>query len=417
MVNVEIITVGDELLIGQIVDTNSAWMAQALNRTGFEVKNIVTVGDNEVDIEKAFDRALLRSSIILVTGGIGPTKDDITKKTLCKYFDCGLRFDGETLKNMEELFACTGREINPLTYGQAYVPETSTVIQNRTGTAPAMWFEKDGKILVSLPGVPSEMKWLMENEILPKIQETFKQDTCIRHKTLWIEGFTESALAMRLEEFEKDLPGNIRLAYLPALGLIRLRLTGKDENEQTLSAAMNAQLSKLKAITGEENILQEEDKPIEVILGEVLKKKSLTLGIAESCTGGNIAHAITSVPGSSQYFKGAIVAYSNDIKVNLLQVKPSDLDEAGAVSESVVKQMAKGVRDILQTDCSIATSGIAGPDGGTGEKPVGTVHIAVSYKDIIATKKYTFGIDREQNIQRATNMALLMLLKIINEEL
>jgi nicotinamide-nucleotide amidase len=413
MENIEIITIGDELLIGQVVDTNSAWMAQALNKTGLEVKNIVTVGDNEKDIEKAFDRALLRSSVVLVTGGIGPTKDDVTKKTLCKYFDCGLRFDGEVLKNMEELFARTGREINPLTYGQAYVPEAAAVIQNRVGTAPATWFEQNGKILVSLPGVPSEMKWLMNNEIIARIRKSIKQDSIIQHKTLWVEGFSESALAIRLDAFEKDLPGHIGLAYLPALGLIRLRLTGKDENEQALSDAIEAQSSKLIEMIGKEHILSEEDKAIEVVLGEILKEKSLTLALAESCTGGNIAQTITSVPGSSQYFKGAIVAYSNEVKTSLLRVKPSDLEKEGAVSEPVVMQMAKGVREMLQTDCAIATSGIAGPDGGTDDKPVGTVHIAVSYKDQIITKKYTFGINREQNIQRATTMALLMLYKLV----
>jgi nicotinamide-nucleotide amidase len=412
MTNVEIITIGDELLIGQVIDTNSAWIAQALNKTGLEVKNITTVGDNEKDIEKSFDRALLRSSIVLVTGGIGPTKDDITKKTLCKYFDCSLRFDGEVLKNMEELFARSGREINPLTYGQAYVPDAATIIQNKVGTAPATWFEHDGKVLISMPGVPSEMKWLMENEILPRLQAAFQQDTCIQYKTCWVEGFTESALAMHLDEFEKKLPGNIRLAYLPAPGLIRLRLTGKDENRQLLSDEMNRQAAELQAILGEK-ILAEEDKPIESVLGELLSKKSLTLSIAESCTGGNIAHTITSVPGSSQYFKGSVVAYSNDVKTTLLHVNPSDLDHDGAVSEPVVKQMAQGIQNLLRTDCAIATSGIAGPDGGTPEKPVGTVYIAVSYNDRTITQKYTFGVSREQNIQRATNMALLMLYKLV----
>jgi nicotinamide-nucleotide amidase len=412
MINVEIITIGDELLIGQVIDTNSAWMAQALNKIGFEVKNMVTVGDNEKDIEKAFDRALLRSSIVLITGGIGPTKDDITKKILCKYFDCGLRFDGEILKNLEELFARSGKEINPLTYGQAYVPDASTVIQNKIGTAPATWFEQDGKVLISMPGVPSEMKWLMENEILPRLKATFKQDLYIQHKTYWVEGYTESALAMHLDEFEKKLPGNIHLAYLPDLGLIRLRLTGKDENERTLSETMKVQTSKLQAAIGEK-IFAEDDKPIESVLGELLKQKLLTLGVAESCTGGNIAHTLTSVPGSSQYFTGAIVAYSNEVKTGLLKVKPSDLDKEGAVSETVVTQMARGVQTELSTDCAIATSGIAGPDGGTAEKPAGTVYIAVAYKDKVVSQNFLFGFNREQIIQRATSMALLMLYKLI----
>ncbi len=412
MATVEIITIGDELLIGQVVDTNSAWMAKELNKIGFEVKNIVTVGDNEKDIEKAFDRAFLRASIILVTGGIGPTKDDITKKTLCKYFDCSLRFDGDVLKNIEEMFSHRGTRINPLTYGQAYVPEACTVIQNKVGTAPATWFDKDGKVLISMPGVPHEMKWLMEEEILGRLKETFKQDIYIQYETVWVEGYSESGLAVYLDEFEKDLPGNIKLAYLPDLGLIRLRLTGKDESETALLADMREQKEKLKSILGE-NIFSEEDHPIEYILGNLLKEKGLTIGLAESCTGGDIAHKITSVPGSSHYFKGGIIAYSNEVKSSILGVNNADLEKEGAVSEVVVKQMAEGVRKVLHTDCSIATSGVAGPDGGTDEKPVGTVYIAVSYGDKINTQKFVFGKSREQNIRRTTHMGLLMLYKMI----
>ncbi len=415
MVNVEIITIGDELLIGQVIDTNSAWMAGELNKIGFEVRHIVTVGDNEKDIEKAFDRAFLRSSIILLTGGIGPTKDDITKKTLCKYFDCSLRFDGDVLKNMEEIFARLGREINPLTYGQAYVPESCTVIQNKVGTAPATWFEKDGKVLISMPGVPYEMKWLMQEEILGRLKETFKQDMFIQYRTAWVEGYSESGLAMKLDTFEKELPGNIGLAYLPSPGLIRLRLSGKDEDEKTLSADMDRQKDKLKEILGK-NIFSEEDKPIETVLGEILEKKSITIGLAESCTGGNIAHLITSRPGSSRYFKGGVVAYSNEVKTGILGVNPADLDKEGAVSETVVRQMAKGALRVLQTDCVIVTSGVAGPDGGTEEKPVGTVYIAACYKGKTQVEKYIFGKSREQNIQRTTNMALLMLYKMIIAE-
>ncbi len=415
MINVEIITIGDELLIGQVVDTNSAWMAQELNKIGFEVKSIVTVGDNEKEIERAFDKSFLRASVILVTGGIGPTKDDITKKTLCKYFECGLRFDGEVLKNMEEIFTRLGREINPLTYGQSYVPEACSVIQNKVGTAPATWFEKDGKVLISMPGVPHEMKWLMKEEILSRLKETFKQDTYIQYRTFWVEGYTESALAMLLEDFEKDLPENITLAYLPALGMIRLRLTGKDEEETVLFQAIEEQREKLKKIIGTK-IFSEEDKPIEILLAETLEKNKLTLGLAESCTGGNIAHVITSIPNASRYFKGGIVAYSNGVKVNILNVNPSDLDKEGAVSEIVVTQMAEGVCKILQTDCAIATSGVAGPDGGSTEKPVGMVYIAVSCKNKTIVQKHIFGKSREQNIQRASNMALLMLYKMLKEK-
>lgn len=414
MNQVEIITIGDELLIGQVVDTNSAWIARELNKIGFDVKYKTSVGDNEKDILNAFDRAFLRASVILVTGGIGPTKDDITKKTLCKYYDCGLRFDGNVLKNMETIFARLGRKINPLTYGQAYVPELCTVIQNETGTAPGMWFEKDGKILVSMPGVPFEMKWLMTNEVLVRLKQFLGQDMFIQHHTYLVEGYTESALAMYLEEFENNLPGNITLAYLPSAGFIRLRISGRDEDEKLLTGYMEEQHQKLSAALGE-NLLADEDKPIQLLLEGLLKENNLTISIAESCTGGNIAHLITSIPGSSQYFKGGIVAYSNEVKVNVLQVNAKDIDIHGAVSKEVVSQMAEGVAGLLKTDCAIATSGIAGPDGGTPEKPVGTVWIAVFYKGKIKSAMYSFGKSRENNIDRASNMALLMLYRMLKE--
>jgi len=414
MASVEIITIGDELLIGQVVDTNSAWMAQELNKIGFDVKNKVTVGDVERDIEKAFDRAFLRSSIILVTGGIGPTKDDITRKTLCSYFDCGLRFDGEVLKNMEELFKRLGREINPLTYGQAYVPEACTVIQNKAGTAPATWFEKDGKILVSMPGVPYEMKWLMEEEVLGRLKQHFSQDSCIKHMTFVVEGFTESALAIYLEDFEKELPGDLRLAYLPNAGLIRLRISGQSDNEQRLLSAMEEQRGKLRNLLNT-HVLQEGDEPIESLIGEILKEKSLTLSVAESCTGGNIAKMITSTPGCSVYYKGGVIAYSNEVKTNVLQVNRSDIENEGAVSKVVVEQMAKNIMKLMNTDCAIATSGIAGPDGGTPEKPVGTIWISVAYKNKLESQMITLGYSREGNIIRTSNLALLTLYKLIKE--
>lgn len=414
MANVEIITIGDELLIGQVVDTNSAWMARELNKVGFEVKNKVTVGDNEREIEKAFDRAFLRSSIILVTGGIGPTKDDITKRTLCKYFDCGLRFDGEVLKNMEVIFKRLGREINPLTYGQAYVPEACTVIQNKTGTAPATWFEKEGKILVSMPGVPYEMKWLMQEEVIPRLKQQFSEDSFIEHQTFWVEGYTESALAIHLESFEKELPGYLHLAYLPSAGLIRLRISGKSENKQELLNDICVQKEKLRTLLND-NILAEEDRAIEFLLGDLLKEKSATVSVAESCTGGNIAHMLTSVSGCSAYFKGGIVAYSNDIKTNILQVNAEDIEKEGAVSETVVRQMAKNAMKCMHSDCAIATSGVAGPDGGTLEKPVGTIWIAVAYKNEIVTRKISLGNSREGNIIRASNIALLTLCKMLKQ--
>ncbi len=414
MVNAEIITIGDELLIGQVVDTNSAWMAQELNKLGFDVQYKSTVGDDEQDILDAFDKAFSRVSLVLVTGGIGPTKDDITKKTLCKYFDSKLIFDDEVLKNIENLFFRSGRKINELTRNQAYVPDKCTIIQNIVGTAPCTWFEKNGKILISMPGVPYEMKSLMTNEIISRLQKFFNQTDSIQHLTFWIHNYSESALAIHLSDFEDELPGNIKLAYLPAAGIIRLRLTGKHRSGLFLSAQMAEQKAKLLGLLGE-NIFSEEDKPIEVLLRDLLQEKNLTLSLAESCTGGNIAHQLTSVHGSSIYFKGGVISYSNEAKHNILHVNNSDIEKFGAVSQQVVEQMALGAKKIFNTDCSISTSGIAGPGGGTEEKPVGTVWIAVCFGEKIKSEKFLFGQNRENNIQRATNAALTMLYEFLKK--
>ncbi|MDR0231617.1 MAG: competence/damage-inducible protein A [Dysgonamonadaceae bacterium] len=415
MVNVEIITIGDELLIGQVVDTNSTWIAQELNKIGFDVLYKSTVGDNEKDILDAFDKAFSRVSAILVTGGIGPTKDDITKKTLCKYFDSKLIFNDDVLKNIEALFNRSGRTINELTHDQAYVPDKCTVIQNIAGTAPCTWFEKDGKILVSMPGVPYEMKSLMGNEVVSRLQKFFHQTDSIQHQTFWVNHFSESALAMHLETFENELPENLRLAYLPAAGIIRLRITGKHICESFLSSQMAEQKTKLLELLGN-NIFSEEDRPLEILIKDFFEENNLTLSVAESCTGGNIARQLTTIPGSSVYFKGGVVSYANEAKENILHVNTSDIEQYGAVSQQVVEQMAKGAQKILNTDCSIATSGIAGPGGGTETKPVGTVWIAVCYKEEMKSQKFLFGKIRENNIQRATNAALTMLYELVRND-
>ena len=411
MVNVEIITIGDELLIGQVIDTNSAWIAQELNKIGFDVQYKSTVGDKENDILDAFDRAFSRVSAILVTGGIGPTKDDITKKTLCKYFDSKLIFNEDVLKNIENMFRFSGRKINELTHDQAYVPDKCTVIQNIAGTAPCTWFEKEGKILVSMPGVPYEMKSLMTNEVISRLHKYFHQTDSIQHQTFWVNYYSESALAMHLEAFENELPENLRLAYLPAAGIIRLRITGKHVSESFLSSQMAEQKSKLLKLLGD-NIFSEQDKPLEILIKDFFGENNLTLSVAESCTGGNIAHQLTTIPGSSVYFKGGVVSYANEAKENILQVNPLDIEQHGAVSQQVVEQMAKGVQKLFNTDCSVATSGIAGPGGGTETKPVGTVWIAVCNKEKIKSGKFSFGQNRENNIQRATNAALIMLYEL-----
>lgn len=412
--NVQIITIGDELLIGQVLDTNSAWMGQQLEKEGFRVTWRNTVGDVEEDMLEAIDAALNRAQIVLITGGIGPTKDDITKKTLCKYFNSRLVFSQEVYENIQSIFSRSGREINELTRNQALVPDNCTVIQNRAGTAPCTWFERDGRILVSMPGVPYEMKWLMTNEILPRLKKKFLQDVYIQHQTSWVSGFGESDLAIALTDFENELPSFVKLAYLPQPGLVRLRLSAYAESREQAMQTIAEQKDKLHALLGT-HILAEEDKPIEEQIGEALLKKHLTMGTAESCTGGRIAAMLTSIPGSSRYFVGSVVSYSNDVKKHVLGVSEDSLEAYGAVSQQVVEQMALGAIRVLGCDCAVATSGIAGPDGGTPEKPVGTVWMAAALKDKVVSECYRFSTIREMNIMRASNMALLKLLQVLND--
>ncbi len=413
--NVEVITIGDELLIGQVVDTNSAWIGQQLEREGFHIVWKTTVGDIEEDMLTAIDMAMSRANIVLITGGIGPTKDDITRKTLCKYFDSGLHFSNEVYKNIEEMFDRSGRTMNELTRNQAMVPDKAIVLQNRAGTAPGTWFEKEGKVLVSMPGVPYEMKWLINHEVLPRLKEKFRQDIHILHHTTWVNGFTESMLAIHLEAFENELPSSVKLAYLPQPGLIRLRLTVHASTEKEAQESLNEQQNKLRSLL-EGHILTEEDKAPEELIGTLLKASGLTLSTAESCTGGRIASIITSIPGSSAYFKGGIVSYSNDVKIKALGVNPDDIEAYGAVSQTVVEQMALGVIRKLESDCAVATSGIAGPDGGTVQKPVGTIWIAAAIRNKVVSECYHFSTIREQNILRASNTALLMLLNLLKEQ-
>ncbi|MDR1437069.1 MAG: CinA family nicotinamide mononucleotide deamidase-related protein [Candidatus Symbiothrix sp.] len=414
MVKVEIITIGDELLIGQVVDTNSPWMAQQLNKAGFDVQYKTTVGDSESDIPDAFERAFSRASAVLVTGGIGPTKDDITKNALCRFFNTRLIFDAPTMETIETVLRGLCRNLNELTRSQAYVPEKATVIQNKMGTAPLTWFEREGKILVSMPGVPYEMKWAMSNEIIPRLQSFFPAPAFILHQAFRVKNYSESSLAMRLEDFENELPAHLRLAYLPSSGLIRLRLTGKGADRENLSSEMSVRRDKLRNLL-KKDIVSETDDELENILDKRLKEHGLTLSLAESCTGGKLASLFTAIPGCSHYFKGGITAYSNEAKQNILGVTGNSLREAGAVSRTVVEQMVRGAQRIFNTDCAIATSGIAGPDGGTPEKPVGTVWIAVACKEQLHAKEFHFSQNRESNILRACNMGMQLLLEIIAE--
>ena len=408
---VEIITIGDELLIGQVIDTNSAWMAKILNDNGFQVIRKTAIGDDADDIKKTINEAFCRVPIVLITGGLGPTKDDITLKTLCDYFDTSLYFSQDVYSHIEKMFQTKGFVINELTRNQAFVPEKATVIQNYAGTAPCTWFDRDEKVLVSMPGVPFEMKWLMENEVLPRLKNKFHRDVYIKHRTISVSGIPEAALAIKLTDFENNLPPFMKLAYLPQSGIIRLRLSAYCESEKIAEDTISSLHQQLKEIV-QIYLIADLDKNIEVSIGEKLRAKGLTVGTAESCTGGAIAALLTSVPGSSDYFRGSIIAYSNEIKHRLLGVSNNDLAQFGAVSKQVVEQMAQGALLALGCDNAIATSGIAGPSGGTTEKPVGTVWIAVASKDTVVSRKFLFTTVREQNIQRTVNTALIMLLNL-----
>jgi len=411
MPKIEIITIGDEILIGQIVDTNSAWMATELNNAGFEITQITSVHDNADHITNSLNEALERVDIVLFTGGIGPTKDDITKQTLCEFFKTKLVFNEQVLEDINTLLKHRSRALNELTASQAMVPENCVVIRNKLGTAPITWFEKDGKIIVSMPGVPYEMKNVMSTEIIPRLKEHFVTSTII-HKTVQVYGIPESALALKIESWENALPENIKLAYLPHYGIVKLRLSGYSDDMLGVEFLLNQQISKLTGILGND-IIAYNDEPLEKNIGLMLLSKKLKIATAESCTGGNIAHVITSVSGSSQYFTGGIIAYSNEIKINQLKVPAKYISDFGAVSRQVVEQMAKGVKTVTGADIAVATSGIAGPTGGTEYKPVGTVWIAVAKDNSVLSREFKFNGNRLQVIERATQTALYMIREFV----
>lgn len=412
-IQVEIITIGDEILIGQIVDTNSAFMAQLLNLNGISIKQISSVSDNREHIIKSLDEAKERADIILITGGLGPTKDDITKKTLCEYFNTTMRFDETAYKDVEAIFATYKKEVTPINRKQAEVPAICEVLRNQHGTAPGMWFDVGGKVFVSMPGVPFEMKALMTNEVVPKLKSRFKFPE-IFHKTVLTQGIGESSLSELISDWEDQLASvNIKLAYLPSPGLVRLRLSTTGPDSKKLVEEVEKQIISLKAIAGQYiygyETYGEEKKTMEQLVAELLKANKKTVSTAESCTGGYISHLLTSIPGSTAYFIGSIISYAYEIKENELQISKEVLQKNGAVSQIVVEQMAQTIRKKYKTDYSIATSGIAGPAGGTEEKPVGTVWIAIATPEKIISKKFLFGNNRERNIQKSAHAALNML--------
>lgn len=402
----EIITIGDELLIGQVIDTNSAWIAEQLNMTGIKVHQITSISDNQEHILQTLKEASTRAQLILITGGLGPTKDDITKQTLCKYFDTSLVFSEEAYKNVENLFYHRGIKVTEVNRQQAMVPANCKVLPNVNGTAPCMWFEKENCIYVSMPGVPFEMKAIMEQEVIPQLLH--KQNQVIIHRTILTEGVGESMLASIIETWEDALPEFIKLAYLPQPGMVRLRLTAYGNDREMLQDALSKAEKELYPLAGK-YIFGYDNDTIESVVGQLLRQKGMTLSTAESCTGGNIAQLITSIAGSSDYFKGSVVAYSNEIKEKMLGVAHQTLVDHGAVSEQTVIAMAEGIRERFNTDYSIAVSGIAGPGGGTDEKPVGTTWIAVTTPTGTTSRKFLLGDHRGRNIRKASVAALNML--------
>jgi len=410
----EIITIGDELLIGQVVDTNSAWMAERLNEQGIELYQITSVHDDREHIVAALDAAFSRVDIVLTTGGLGPTKDDITKHVLCDYFGTHLIEDTRVRAHIEQLYANRPDVLNRLTATQWEVPACAEILENRVGSAPLMVFHKGDKILASMPGVPYEMKIAMEEKILPYIETSRSRDhesTKIIHKTLQVTGIAESSLAILLEDYEASMPSALHLAYLPKDGVIRLRLSSYGDLSES---EMQTWFERLKELT-KKYLIADTDEPLEALLGRILTERHQTIATAESCTGGKLAALLNKHSGSSVFYKGSVVAYSNEVKENVLKVNRENLDTYGAVSEQVVVSMVYGVKQLLQTDYAIATSGVAGPTGGTPKKPVGTVWIAVATPDKVYAECFHLGKLREQITDRACTKALVKILQIIGK--
>ncbi len=415
MIQATIITIGDELLIGQVIDTNSAWMAQELNKAGIRVCRRVAVGDVWDEIWNALDEEKKHAEIILITGGLGPTADDITKPLLCKYFNGRMVVDEGALQNVKNI--CENILKRPMierNLKQAEVPDTCKVIPNYRGTAPGMWFEQDGKIFISMPGVPHEMKGMMEETVIEELGKHFTLPH-IAHRTLLTAGVGESYLAEKIKDFENALPQYIKLAYLPNYGMVRLRLSTSGNDKEKVEQEIQQQFEILQLLV-KDNLVTNEDEPMEKVVSKLMLSARKTLCTAESCTGGYIAHLITSIPGSSAFFTGSVVSYANTVKENVLEVKPATLTAKGAVSEEVVSEMAKGALQKLSSDYTIAVSGIMGPDGGTAEKPVGTVWVSVGTKDRLITRQLHLRYDRQRNIQLTAVNALNLLRQFLLSE-
>ncbi len=402
----EIITIGDEILYGQTLDTNSHWMSGKLDDISVKVHQKTTIGDTEEHILQALEEATSRADIILITGGLGPTSDDLTKPTLAKYFGVGMELNEEALQEIKDLFNRAGRTMTIMNEKQAELPTNCEKISNTMGTAPGMWFEEGGKIFVSMPGVPYEMKAMMEKDVLPRLSQRFQKEMIV-HRIVKTVGIPESRLAAIIKDWQENLPSNQKLAYLPSYAQVKLRITGAGTDAKALREEIQQSIDQLLPLI-EEHVFGFDDDELEHVIGDLLKANGATISTAESCTGGNVAAAITSIPGSSNYFQGSVIAYDNEVKKSLLGVSEGDLQAHGAVSEAVVKQMAQGVRQRLNTTVGISTSGIAGPGGGTDEKPVGTVWIGYADEHKTVAREMHFTKNRELNIKFATVLALNM---------
>lgn len=400
------ISIGDELLIGQVINTNAAWLGEHLSDAGFQLDSTLTIGDSEKAILEAFE-ACMDADLVLVTGGLGPTADDITKPTVCKFFDTELAFCQAAYDNVVSLFQRRGFQMSERNRSQAMLPETCRYIPNTYGTAPCMWLEKKGVVFAFMPGVPFEMKGIFTDELLPRIKERFHA-VPYEKRVIMTTGIGESFLADKIKEWEDALPDFLSLAYLPQHGMVRLRLSGRHEDAGLLHATLDDQVEKLTRLISE-YIFAMQDQPIERTVFDLLNNKGLTFATAESCTGGNIAHVITLIPGSSEVFKGAAVTYATAMKTKVLGVSSETIEKYGVVSQEVVERMALGVRDLMEADFGVATTGIAGPSGGTEENPVGTVWIGVASQNGVVSKRFNFGKDRENIINRATIAAYEML--------
>ncbi len=408
-VTAEILTIGDEILYGQILDTNAQWISAALDEAGIKTVQRTTVGDNEEDILTAFSSAESRADIVLITGGLGPTNDDLTKPCLAKYFDCSIEINPEALEEVTSFFASKGFELTDINRQQAALPLCCEKVSNPLGTAPGMWFSRAGKVFVSMPGVPFEMKNMMTDTIIPKLREEFRTPI-IYHKLIRTAGIGESWLADKVKDWENALPSHIHLAYLPSLGEVKLRLTANGDDLSTLQHQVIQEVEKLHELIDEYIYGYDKDN-LETVLGRILEEQKKTIALAESCTGGFLSHKLTSVPGASGYFLGSMIAYDNSIKINNLGVDAATIAQHGAVSEATVAQMAQCVRKRFNSDIGIATSGVAGPGGGTPEKPVGTVWIAYADEESTVTKKLQLWKDRDVNIRAASAIVMTMALK------